>query len=256
MGKFKKMNGLTRILPKKSGRDARGHVSVRHQGGRHKRFLRKIDFVRSDKRVAARVESIKYDPNRTANIAFLVYRDGEKRYILAPEGLQVGDQVEAGATAAIKPGNALPLEQIPIGTSIHNIEIRPGKGGQIVRGAGSFAVIQGKEDSSVLVKLPSRETRRFAKNAFATIGLVGRVPKENLRKAGRRRHMGIRPTVRGVAMHPAAHPHGGGEGRSPEGMPPKTPWGKPARGVKTRKRKKYSNRLIVQRRRIGYGSKN
>ncbi|OGY12084.1 MAG: 50S ribosomal protein L2 [Candidatus Blackburnbacteria bacterium RIFCSPLOWO2_01_FULL_41_27] len=249
------MNGLMQILPNKSGRGVGGKIAVRHQGGRHKRFLREIDFVRSDKKVAARVASIEYDPNRTANIALLFYLDGEKRYILAPEGLKVDDRVEAGATVPIKIGNALPLEQIPVGTSIHNIEIRPGMGGQIVRGAGSFAVVQGKDETAVLVKLPSGEIRRFRKDAFATIGQVGRVPKINLRTAGASRRRGIRPTVRGVAMHPAAHPHGGGEGRSPEGMPPKTPWGKPARGVKTRKRKKYSNHLIVSRKKIGYGSK-
>lgn len=249
------MKSLMSILPKRSGRGVGGKIAVRHQGGRHKRFLRQVDFLRSDKKVGARVEAIEYDPNRTANLARLVYRDGERRYILAAEGLKAGDSLGAGETVALTPGNALPLVQIPVGTSIHNIEIRPGKGGQMVRGAGSFAVVHGKEDAWVLVKLPSGEIRRFENEAYATIGQVGRVPHVRLRKAGANRRRGIRPTVRGVAMHPAAHPHGGGEGRSPEGMPPKTPWGKPARGVKTRQRKKHSNRLIVQRRKIGYGSK-
>lgn len=249
------MNGLMRILPNKSGRGVGGRISVRHQGGRHKRFLRTIDFIRSDKKVAGRVEAIEYDPNRTANIALVLYSDGERRYILSPEGLKVGDRVEAGPTVAIKPGNALPLDQIPVGTNIHNIEIRPGMGGQIVRGAGSFAVLHGKEENFILIKLPSGEIRRFEKEAYATVGQVGRVELGNLRTAGRRRRMGIRPTVRGTAMHPAAHPHGGGEGRSPEGMPPKTPWGKPARGVKTRRRKKYSNKYIISRKKIGYGAK-
>lgn len=249
------MKRMKSILPKRSGRGASGQIAVRHQGARAKRFLRQIDFVRQDKKMAARVEGIEYDPNRTANIARLVYKDGERRYILAPEELKAGDHVEAGETVAIKPGNALPLEQIPVGTNIHNIEIKPGMGGRVIKSAGSFAVVQGKEDGVVLVKLSSGEIRRFAKLAWATVGQVARVAKPRLGKAGTKRHMGIRPTVRGVAMHPAAHPHGGGEGRSPEGMPPKTPWGKPARGVKTRKRKKYSNYLIVKRRRIGYGSK-
>lgn len=249
------MKNLKSILPKHSGRGVGGQVSVRHQGGRHKRFLREVDFLRSDKNVSGRVETIEYDPNRTANIALVIYKDGERRYILAAEGLNIGDIIEIGATAPIRPGNSLPLSQIPVGTSIHNVEIKAGMGGQIVRGAGSFAVVHGKEDNWVLVKLPSGEIRRFENEAFATIGQVGRVPKIRLRTAGANRRRGIRPTVRGVAMHPAAHPHGGGEGRSPEGMPPKTPWGKPARGVKTRKHKKYSNHLIISRKKIGYGSK-
>lgn len=248
------MKNLKTILSKRSGRDSAGHIAVRHQGGRQKRFLREIDFLR-DKKTRARVEAIEYDPNRSANIALLLYPDGERRYILAPEGLKAGDVVDTGPLAPIKSGNALPLEQIPAGTNIHNIEIRPGRGGQVVRGAGSFAVIQGKEGEFVIIKLPSGEIKKFAAGAYATIGQVGRIERPNLYKAGTRRLMGIRPRVRGVAMAPRSHPHGGGEGRSSVGMStPKTPWGKPAKGVKTRKRYKYSNKMIVKRRRIGYGS--
>lgn len=249
------MRRLAKILQKKSGRGALGHIAVRHQGGRQKRFLRVIDFARNKKDVKGRVELIEYDPNRTANVALLLYTDGDRRYILSPEGLKVGDIIEVGDMAAVKPGNALPLKLIPVGTTVHNLEIRPGRGGQVVRGAGSFAVIHGREDSQTLIKLPSGEIRRFDNQAYATVGQVGKVDKGRLGTAGRKRRMGIRPRVRGVAMHPAAHPHGGGEGRSGVGMPtPKTPWGKPAKGVKTRKRHKYSDRLIVKRRRIGYGS--
>jgi large subunit ribosomal protein L2 len=249
------MRKLKKILAKHSGRDTKGRVAVRHQGGRQKRFMRVIDFARDKRGVKARVESIEYDPNRTANLALVLYTDGDRRYILAAEGLQVGDIIEAGPTAPLKPSNALPLSQIPVGSSIHNIEIRIGKGGQVVRGAGSFAVVQGREETKIIIKLPSGELRRFEPEAYASFGQVGRVPKEKLRLAGRTRRMGIRPRVRGTAMHPAAHPHGGGEGRSPEGMPPKTPWGKPARGVKTRRPNKYSDELIIKRKRIGYGSK-
>lgn len=249
------MRKLKRILPKRSGRDAAGHIAVRHQGGRQKRFLRVVDFKR-DKRLPAHVEAIEYDPNRTANLALLLYSNGERRYILAPEGLEVGDKIEAGPLASVKPGNALPMEQIPVGTNIYNIEVRPGRGGQAIRSAGSFAVIQGKEDGVVIIKLSSGELRKFPSKGYATVGQVAKVERGNLRKAGTRRRMGIRPRVRGVAMHPGAHPHGGGEGRSGEGMStPKTPWGKPARGVKTRRRHKYSDSWIVRRRRIGYGSK-
>lgn len=245
---------LKKIVPKKSGRDAQGKVAVRHQGGRQKRFLREIDFARDKRGIKGMVEAIEYDPNRTANIALVKYEDGERRYILAPEELKVDDTVEAGETAPVKPGNALPLGLIPVGTYVHNLEIKPGKGGQIVRSAGTAAVIQGEENGEVIVKMPSGELRKFKSEAYATIGQVGRVEKGRLGKAGRVRRMGRRPTVRGTAMHPGAHPHGGGEGRSGEGMPPKTPWGKPARGVKTRKKKKYSDKLIVKRRRVGYGS--
>lgn len=249
------MKKLKRILAKKSGRDSRGHIAVRHQGGRQKRFLREIDFVREKRGIPAIVENIEYDPNRTARIALLLYGDGERRYILAPEGLLVGDKVETGTEAPVKPGNALPLGLIPVGTLVHNIEIRPGKGGQVVRSSGAYAVVQGKENGLVLIKLPSGEIKKFDERSYATVGQVVKVEQERLGKAGRSRLMGIRPRVRGTAMHPGAHPHGGGEGRSGEGMPPKTPWGKPARGVKTRKPKKYSDSLIVKKRKVGYGSK-
>lgn len=248
------MKKLKSILAKHSGRDAKGHVAVRHQGGRQKRFLREIDFKRLKRGVQGRVVALEYDPNRTSNLALVLYKDGEWKYILAAEGMVKGDSIEAGPTAPIKPGNALPLIQIPVGTQVHNLEIRVGKGAQIVRGAGSFAVVQGREEKHVIIKLPSGELRRFDPDAYATVGQVARVPKVKLRLAGRMRRLGVRPRVRGTAMHPAAHPHGGGEGRSPEGMPPKTPWGKQARGVKTRRKRKYSDKTIIKRRRIGYGS--
>lgn len=240
---------LFRILPKKSGRSS-GTITVRHQGGRAKRFLRDIDFNRDKKDVWGRVEAIEYDPNRNVEIALIVYEDGDKRYILAPSGLKAGDKVVSSEVAPIEIGNALPLDKIPAGTAIHNIEIRPGKGGQLVRSAGTAATVQGKEENYVLLKLPSGEVRRFLPNALATVGQLGRIEakEEKLGKAGRKRWMGIRPTVRGVAMHPNAHPHGGGEGRSSVGLKyPKTPWGKPAVG-KTRRKRKYSDKLIVQRR--------
>lgn len=249
------MKKLKRILPKKAGRDAQGRIAVRHRGGRHKRFLRDVDFVRNKHGIEGVVEQIGYDPNRTARVALVKYEDGERRYILAPEELKVGDTVQAGKSAPARPGNALPLGVIPVGTYVHNLEIKPGKGGQIVRSAGAAAVIQGKENGEVVVKMPSGELRKFSSDAYASVGQVGRVEKERLGKAGVKRRRGKRPTVRGAAMHPGAHPHGGGEGRSGEGMPPKTPWGKAARGVKTRKRKKYSDKLIVKRRRVGYGSR-
>ncbi|MBI4029055.1 MAG: 50S ribosomal protein L2 [Candidatus Blackburnbacteria bacterium] len=242
------MKRLKRILPKNSGRDSHGHVSIRHQGGRHKRFLRVIDYVRGKRGIAGRVEAIEYDPNRNAKLALVLYPDGDRRYVIASQGLGVGDKIMSGETAPIKPGNSLPLGRIPVGTLVYNLEIIPGKGGQMVRSGQSSAIIQGRELSVVLVKLPSGELRRFDTASYATIGQVSGESRGSLRKAGVSRHMGIRPTVRGVAMAPRAHPHGGGEGRSPEGMPPKTPWGKPARGVKTRRPRKYSNRLIVERR--------
>jgi large subunit ribosomal protein L2 len=247
------MNRLIQILKKKSGRDSFGHVSVRHQGGRVKRFLRKIDFKRDKKDVVGVVESIEYDPNRNARIALISYVDGEKRYILSPVGLNIGDKVVASEDAPIQPGNSLPLRKIIPGTPIHNIEITPGKGGQIVRSAGSSAIVQGREGDFVLVKLPSTEVRRFNADAWATVGQVGNLEysSRRLTKAGTKRKMGIRPRVRGVAMHPDAHPHGGGEGRSGVGMAfPKTPWGKPAVG-KTRTKGKYSDKLIVVGRKRG-----
>lgn len=246
------MKNLMTVLPKKSGRSF-GKISVRHKGGRQKRFLREIDFKRNKLDVWGTVEAIEYDPNRNANIALICYEDGERRYILAPLGLKEGRKVVASESAPFDLGNALPLSKMPAGTQIHNIEIRPGKGGQMVKSAGAAAIVQGKEEKYVLVKLPSSEVRRFVPECFATIGQVGRVELRTQRigKAGRKRRMGIRPTVRGVAQHPGAHPHGGGEGRSGVGMKyPKTPYGKPAVG-KRRKKKKYSDKLIVKRRKPG-----
>ncbi len=247
------MSKLKYILKKKSGRGAKGRVSIRHQGGREKRYYRIIDDKREKKDVWAKVVSVEYDPNRNARLAYLTYADGEKRYIIAPTGLKVGDEVVASISAPIEKGNCLPLEKIPVGTQIYNIEITPGKGGQIVRGAGSFAVLHGKEIDHILVKLPSGEIRRFPKNSCATIGQVSNMEARNvrIRNAGASRHMGIRPTVRGVAQHPNSHPHGGGEGRSHIGLKyPKTPWGKKAVG-KTRRKRKYSDRLIIQGRKPG-----
>ena len=243
---------LKRILPKNSGRSG-GVITVRHQGGRQKRYLRQIDFKRDKRDVWGRVESIEYDPNRSSNIALIIYEDGDKRYILAPDNLKLGQKIISSPEAPIEIGNALPLAKIRIGVGIHNLEIRPGKGGQLVKSAGGMATVQGKEGNWVLVKLPSGEVRKFDKNAYASIGQIGRIEAktERIGKAGRRRNMGIRPTVRGVVMHPAAHPHGGGEGRSHIGLKyQKTPYGKPAVG-KTRKRKKYSDKLIVSGRRLG-----
>lgn len=242
---------LKSILSKNSGRNSSGKVTVRHQGGRHKRYLREIDFKRDKRGIVARVVSIEYDPNRGADIALLFYTDGEKRYILVPEGLAVGDQIQAGEKADIKPGNALPLVKIPLGTVVHNIEIKPGKGGQMVRGAGVGAILMNKEEKYALIKLPSGEQRKVELSCYATVGQIGNIDRKNriLGKAGIKRHMGIRPTVRGVAQNPSSHPHGGGEGRSGIGMPgPKSPWGKPTLGFKTRLKKKYSNKLIAKRR--------
>jgi large subunit ribosomal protein L2 len=246
------MKKLKKILPKKSGR-SNGKVTVRHQGGRHKRYLRTIDFKRNKIGIWGKVETIEYDPNRNARIASVLYQDGERRYILAPVGLEVGAKIISSDDAPLEAGNALPLDKIPVGAQIHNIEIKPGKGGQIVKSAGSAATVQGKEEKYVLVKLPSGEVRRFLPQVMATLGQVSNPEARtvNLGKAGRKRRMGIRPSVRGVAMNPHAHPHGGGEGRSSVGMRyPKTPWGKPAVG-KTRKKVKYSNKLIVQKRKKG-----
>jgi large subunit ribosomal protein L2 len=246
-GAFKK---LRRILPKNSGRNATGKITTRHQGARQTRFLRIIDWKRDKRDITAVVESIEYDPNRTANIALVGYRDGERRYILAPEGLKVGQTIVASEMAPLSLGNALPLKAIPAGTAIHAIEIRPARGGQLVRSAGGLAIISGFEDAWALVKLPSGEVRRFNPEAWATIGSLGNADWKNvnLGKAGRKRRMGIRPTVRGTAQNPRSHPHGGGEGRSGEGMHPKTPWGKSARGTHTRNKRKYSKKLIITRR--------
>ena len=228
-----------------------GRITVRHRGGGEKRKYRVIDFKRNKDGIPATVKTIEYDPNRSANIALLFYADGEKRYIIAPLDLKVGDTVMSGPEADIKPGNALPIANIPLGTLIHNIELLPGKGGQLVRSAGNSAQLMAKEGKYAQVRLPSGETRMIPMNAKATVGQIGNVDHENIviGKAGRKRHMGIRPTVRGVVMNPVDHPHGGGEGKAPVGRPgPVTPWGKPALGAKTRKRKKLSNKFIVKRR--------
>jgi large subunit ribosomal protein L2 len=243
------MRQLKSILKKHSGRRS-GKVTVRHQGGRNKRFLREVDFKRDKVDIWGLVEAIEYDPNRNANLALILYEDGERRYILAPDGLVAGKKVISSEAAPIEAGNTLSFSSIPVGTPVHNLELRNGKGGQIVKSAGSAATIFGKEDNWILVKLPSGEIRRFDPKAHASIGQVGNVEAKNrvFRKAGTKRHMGIRPTVRGVAMHPNAHPHGGGEGRSPVGLKsPKTFYGRKAVG-KTRTKNKYSNRMIVERR--------
>ena len=247
------MSKLKIILKKKSGRGAGGKISIRHQGGREKRFYRIVDDKRSKRDIWAKVDAIEYDPNRNALIANLLYSDGERGYIIAPMGLKVGDKVISSDSAPIEKGNCLPLDKIPVGTQIYNVEITPGKGGQLVKGAGSFAVLQGNEPKMVLVKLPSGEIRRFRKESRAVIGQVSNMEIRNIRvgKAGVNRRRGIRPTVRGVSMHPKAHPHGGGEGKSHIGLKyPKTPWGKKAVG-KTRKKRKYSDTLIVQKRKAG-----
>ncbi len=240
------------LLPirKQAGRNNRGVVSVRHRGGGAKRRLRIIDFKRDKAGVPGKVVAIEYDPNRSARIALINYADGEKRYILAPLGLSVGDKIMAGEGAELKPGNVLPLGSIPDGTLIHNLEFEPKKGGQIVRSAGTSAQLLGKEGRYALVRLPSGEVRRFLSDCSATVGQVSNVEHQGIRlgKAGRTRLLGRRPSVRGSAMTPRDHPHGGGEGRSPRGGTPKTPKGKPALGPKTRIRKKASNRLIVKRR--------
>ena len=236
-------------LTKKGGRNNSGSITMRHQGGGHKRRYRIIDFRRNNTDVSGRVDSIEYDPNRSARIALVVYSDGEKRYILAPVGLKVGDVVVSSPTADIRPGNALPIRNIPLGTTIHNIEIYPGRGGQLVRSAGNAAQLLAKEGTMAHIRLPSGEVRLVSMDCLATIGQVSNADHANisLGKAGRSRHLGIRPGSRGVAMDPSSHPHGGGEGRSPIGMKaPKTPWGKPALGKKTRTNKR-TNKFIVRR---------
>ena len=241
---------LTEYLKKNAGRNKQGKITVRHQGGGNKVKYRIIDFKRDKRDIPAKVAAIEYDPNRTCFIALLNYADGEKRYILAPLDLKVGDVVMSGAESDIKPGNCLPIANIPLGTLIHNIELKPGRGGQMVRSAGTAAQLMAKEGAYAQVRLPSGEVRKVLMNCRATIGTVGNTDHENVRigKAGRKRHMGIRPTVRGVVMNPCDHPHGGGEGRSPVGMPaPMSPWGKPTQGVKTRKHRKYSDKMIVKK---------
>jgi large subunit ribosomal protein L2 len=238
-------------LKKQAGRNNQGRITVRHRGGGVKRKLRTIDFKRDKSGIPGRVAAIEYDPNRSARLALIYYVDGEKRYILAPIGLNIGDTVMAGSDAEIKPGNVLPLNLIPSGTLIHNIELEKGKGGQLVRSAGSVAQLMAKEDKYALVRLASGEMRRIRGDCLATIGQVGNVDHKSimLGKAGRKRLMGWRPSVRGSAMSPRDHPHGGGEGKCPIGLPgPKTPWGKPARGYRTRKKSKGSDKLIVKRR--------
>jgi large subunit ribosomal protein L2 len=241
---------LTETLTKNGGRNVNGRITVRHRGGGAKRKYRIIDFKRNKDGIPATVKTIEYDPNRTANIALLCYADGEKNYILAPLGLNVGDVIISGKDADIKPGNALNIENIPVGTMIHNIELKAGKGGQLVRSAGNSAQLMAKEGKYSQVRLPSGEVRMIPVAAKATIGQVGNVDNENINigKAGRKRHMGIRPTVRGSVMNPCDHPHGGGEGKSPIGRPgPVTPWGKPALGYKTRSKKNPSDKYIVKR---------
>ena len=242
---------LVVIKKKNGGRNNQGHITVRHQGGGEKRKYRIIDFKRNKYDVPGKVASIEYDPNRTANIALINYRDGEKRYIIAPKDIKVGMEIVSGENADIKIGNALPIANIPVGTVIHNIELRPLKGGELARSAGSSAQILGREDNYVMIRLSSGEQRKVLGKCYATVGEVGNADHElvSLGKAGRTRHMGIRPTVRGSVMNPNDHPHGGGEGRAPVGRKgPVTPWGKPALGYKTRNKKKASNKFIVKRR--------
>lgn len=245
------VRSLVTILPKKSGRDMFGHVSVRHQGGREKRFYRIIDWKREKENVPAKVLDISYDPNRSADVALLGYQDGDKRYILAPLGLKVNDVVLTGSNIDAKVGNCMPLGSMPVGTMVHNLEIKPGRGAQMVRSAGNVATVLARDGALVQVKLPSGETRVFDAAAKATVGQVGNIEWKNrvIGKAGRARHMGKRPEVRGVAMNPRSHPHGGGEGRSGIGLKsPKSPWGKRTLGKRTRKLRKYSDRFIVGRR--------
>ncbi len=241
---------LVEPLKKNSGRNNQGRISVRHRGGGNKRFYRKIDFKRNKFGVPARVAAIEYDPNRSANIALLHYKDGEKRYILAPLGLKVGDEVMSGTDAPIRVGNAMPLNNLPLGTEVHNIELHAGRGGQLVRSAGATAQLMARYNNYAQLRMPSGEFRLVRVECMATIGQVGNVDHENVRigKAGRSRHMGRRPTVRGSVMNPSDHPHGGGEGRAPIGGQPKTPWGKPTLGYRTR-RNKDTDKYIVRRRR-------
>jgi len=244
-------NTLHHILPKQSGRDNQGHVAVRHQGGKHKRFYRTVDWLRDKDGVPAKVLAIEYDPNRSADVALLQYADGERRYILSPIGLHIGSKVLSGTSLDIATGNALPLRAIPVGTMIHNIEIKPGHGAQMVRSAGNVATVLSKDGNVIQIKLPSGEIRVFSGECKATVGQVGNVEWRNrvIGKAGTSRHMGRRPGVRGVAQNPRSHPHGGGEGRSGIGLPsPKSPWGKKTLGLRTRKRKKYSDKHILKRR--------
>ena len=249
--KAKPERGLVETLKKHAGRNSYGHITVRHQGGGNKKKYRIVDFRRDKMDMPATVLRLEYDPNRTAYIALVEYEDGERRYILAPVGLKAGDKVVSSAAADIKPGNTLPIANIPVGTIIHNIELQPGRGGQLVRSAGAAAQLMAKEEKLAQVRMPSGEFRYVPMNCMATIGQVGNLENANIHigKAGRTRHMGIRPTVRGSVMNPNDHPHGGGEGRAPVGRPgPVTPWGKPAMGLKTRKPKNRNNKFIIKRR--------
>jgi large subunit ribosomal protein L2 len=248
--KTKPERSLIVVRKNRAGRNSYGKITVRHQGGGNRQYIRLVDFKRNKYGIPAKVSAIEYDPNRTARLALLVYADGEKRYIVAPLGLKVGDAVMSGAQAEIRPGNSLPIANIPVGTMIHNIELREGKGGQLVRSAGASAQLLAKEGDYAQIRLPSGEVRLIRQVCYATIGQVGNVDHSNVKlgKAGRKRHMGVRPTVRGTAMSPRDHPHGGGEGRQPAGMPgPKSPWGRPTRGYKTRRNKK-TDQFIVRRR--------
>ncbi|MCK5428383.1 MAG: 50S ribosomal protein L2 [Anaerolineales bacterium] len=248
--KSKPERSLIKPLRKKGGRNVYGRVTVRHRGGGHRRHIRIVDFKRDKRGIPARVAAIEYDPNRTARLALLFYADGEKRYIIAPLDLRVGTTVMAGPDAEIRPGNSLPIDNIPVGTMVHNIELKVGRGGQLVRAAGGAAQLLAREGEYAQIRLPSGEIRLVRQECYATIGQIGNVDHGNIKlgKAGRKRHIGIRPTVRGSAMSPRDHPHGGGEGRSPIGMPgPKSPWGKPTLGYKTR-RNKSTDKYIVRRR--------
>ncbi len=251
LSKVKPEKSLLEPLKKNAGRNSYGRITVRHRGGGNRKKYRVIDFKRQKFDVPGKVATLEYDPNRSSHIALVKYDDGEKRYIVAPQGLKVGQDIMAGTEADIKPGNALPLANIPVGTFIHNIEMYPGKGAQLVRSAGNMAQLMAKEGKMALLRLPSSELRNVPVNCMATIGQVGNIDHENVKlgKAGRKRNMGWRPTVRGSVMNPCDHPHGGGEGKSPIGRPgPCTPWGKPALGYKTRSKKKQSNKYIVKRR--------
>lgn len=251
--KSKPERSLIVIRQSRAGRNNYGRITVRHQGGGHKQFIRLVDFKRNKLTIPGKVAAIEYDPNRTARLALIVYADGEKRYIVAPLGLKVGDSILAGPQAEIRTGNSLPISSIPVGTLVHNVELKPGKGGQLARSAGSAAQLLAKEGDYAQIRLPSGEVRLVLQVCYATIGQVGNLDHSNIKlgKAGRKRHMGIRPTVRGTAMSPRDHPHGGGEGRQPAGMPsPKSPWGRPTRGYKTR-RNKVSDQYIIRRRSSG-----
>ena len=244
------LSSLTKGLSKKAGRNHHGRITVRRRGGGHKRLYRMVDFHRNKKDIPARVESIEYDPNRSANIALLLYADGERRYIIAPKGLQKDQRIISSDQVEVEKGNTSPVGNIPVGSDVHNIELKPGKGGQLARSAGSFATISGHDKGYTLMKLPSGEVRKIDSKCLATIGTVGNAEKEltKIGKAGRNRWLGKRPKVRGVAMNPVDHPHGGGEGKSSGGRHPVTPWGKPTKGKKTRSIKKSSSRFIVSRR--------